>query len=148
MSLNLVRVAAGVKSLDHLREVVQRYSYEDSDFGPVMPMTTRNRPKRQAELLEGGSIYWIVRGAIVARAALVGFREFTDENGRLAVNMLVRPEVIPTAAREKRGFQGWRYLKGEDAPTDIAHNTGAYVSKSGEDMPAEMYGELKELGLI
>ncbi|UTW54279.1 DUF1489 family protein [Kordiimonas sp. SCSIO 12610] len=145
MTLHLLRVAAGVKSIDHLREVVERFSYEHTTYGTVMPLTTRNRPKRQDELLKGGSVYWIVKNVILARAPLVGFEEFQAGDGRTAVNMLVKPEVILTEPRPKRGFQGWRYLKGEDAPDDL---TGAGGKQSYEDMPTEMMIELKELGLL
>jgi hypothetical protein len=145
MTLHLLRVAAGVKSIDHLRNVVGQYSFVHDDYGPVMPMTTRNRPKRQQELLDGGSIYWIIKNVILARAPLVGFEEFQTGDGRSAVNMLVTPEITLTEPRSKRGFQGWRYLKVEDAPNDLA---GKSDNRSYDDMPIEMMTELKELGLL
>jgi hypothetical protein len=145
MTVNLLRVAAGVKSIDHLRDVVGQYSYIHDEYGPVMPMTTRNKPKRQDELLDGGSIYWIVKNVILARAPLVGFEEFQTGDGRGAINMLVKPEVILTEPCSKRGFQGWRYLKVEDAPADL---TGKADNRAYDDMPIEMMTELKDLGLL
>ncbi len=145
MTLHLLRVAAGVKSVDHLREVVERYTYHHDEYGLVMPLTTRNRPKRQEELLTGGSAYWIVKNVILARAPLIAFEEFQTGDGRMAINMLIKPEVILTEPRPKRGFQGWRYLKPEDAPIDLGvKGTG----QSYDDMPVEMMTELKELGLL
>jgi hypothetical protein len=46
---------------------------------------------------------------------------------------------ILTEAQPRRAFQGWRYLKAEDAPRDIIE---------GEtDLPPDMMKALKEAGV-
>lgn len=145
MTVHLLRVAAGVKSIDHLQDVIDRDSFEHKEYGLVMPLTTRNRPKMQDELLNGGSVYWIVKNVVLARAPLVGFEEFETEDGRPIIYIYARPPMTLVEPRPKRGFQGWRYLKVEEVPADLkgGHHSGSY-----DDMPIEMMTELKELGLI
>ena len=143
MALHILKVAAGISSLEHLRRVVDQYSYMDQELGHIMHMSSRNKPKRVKELLDGGSVFWIIKRAIVARAELVAIREIVREDGKTGCQMCIRPEVIPTIPHPKRGFQGWRYLKPEDAPADSGTNTAL----EGNGSP-ELAQELRNLGLL
>lgn len=143
MPLHILKVAAGISSIDQLKLIVDRYAYHDPDLGHIMHMSSRNTPKRAAELLDGGSVYWIIKRAIVARAPLVAIREEERLDGRKGCQMCIRPEVVLTAPQPKRGFQGWRYLKDTEAPEDLANMIGS----EGHGSP-ELAIELKELGLL
>jgi len=142
MALNIVKVAAGISSLNRLEEIVAEYSYIDPEFGAIMPMSSRNRPQRP-EVLDGGSVYWIIKNKIVARAAIITIRDEERLDGRKGCQICIAPKVIPTVPFIKRGFQGWRYLKPEDAPADLI--TGDGDSGKGS---AELAAELQELGLL
>lgn len=141
--LHILKVAAGIGSIEQLKRIVDQYSYTDPEFGHIMHMSSRNTPKRTDELLEGGSVFWIIKRAIVARAPLVAVREDERFDGRKGCQMCIRPEVILTSPQPKRGFQGWRYLKDSEAPADLTSLTQG----EGQGSP-ELAAELKELGLL
>ena len=102
---------------------------------------TRNHPRRAAEaVLDGGSIYWVVKGQIRARERVIGFRTKRDDNGRAYCLIEVDGRLVPTLARPWRPFQGWRYLAPEDAPPDRAQD--------GVLPPERMLAELRALGLL
>jgi hypothetical protein len=103
--------------------------------------TTRMIPKRREEVLDGGSLYWVIKGSTAVRQVLADIRPFTDHDGVQRCNLVLKPELIPVAPRPRRPFQGWRYLEPKDAPPDIG-------SGGGDDMPEGLRRELAELGLL
>lgn len=106
--------------------------------------TTHQTPKRTGELLDGGSIYWVIKGVIQVRQRIVGFDEGAKEDGKRCCLLLLDPELVPTRPAPRRAFQGWRYLADEDAPPDLEGSSNSEVSS----MPPKMRRELVELGLI
>jgi hypothetical protein len=135
--LHLLKLAVGIEDLDDLRRVrVMRAAERGGDWVP-----TRNYPRRAAEVLDGGSIYWVVRGRIAARQRVVGFRSGRDDAGRRYCLIEVDPELVPTVWRACRAFQGWRYLPAAVAPPDR-------FLAAEEPPPERMLAELHALGLI
>jgi len=106
---------------------------------------TRNMPRRTAELIDGGSIYWVVKRLIRVRQKIIGIEQGTNEEGRKYCAIELAPEHILLEPRRQKAFQGWRYLKPEEAPGDLAAGADAEIDA---DMPPEMQAELRELGLI
>jgi hypothetical protein len=104
---------------------------------------TRNHPRRTAEVLAGGSIYWVIRGQIRVRQLVTGFRSERDDNGRAYCLIEVDHQLVPTAHRPWRPFQGWRYLTPADAPPDASVGPGEIAA-----MPERMLAELRALGLL
>jgi hypothetical protein len=105
---------------------------------------TRQMPKRRLEVLDGGSLYWVIKGAIQLRQRIVDLREETDAEGRALCGIVFDPVLVPTRAQARRPFQGWRYLPREDAPPDLAAAEAAAVA----EMPAQMRAELAALALL
>ncbi|HEX3881678.1 MAG TPA: DUF1489 domain-containing protein [Stellaceae bacterium] len=138
--LHLVKMAVGVGDLDELR----RIRAERTAQRGWSAVYTRNRPRREEALLDGGSIYWVIRGQIRVRQRVLAFHAEHDDNGRGYCLIEVDTELVPTLLRPFRPFQGWRYLPPADAPPD-ARGTG---DLAGEPPPETMFKELKELGLI
>jgi hypothetical protein len=137
MTLHLIKLAVGAADLADLRRArVMRAAERDGDWVP-----TRNYPRRSAEVLDGGSLYWVVRGAIAARQRITGLRSRRDAAGRRLCLIEVDPALVPTVPRICRAFQGWRYLPAEVAPPDRPE-AGAVLP------PERMLAELRELGLI
>ncbi len=143
MTLHLVKLCAGA---DGVEDLVHRIEYrvavnEKSGLGRVHDHVTRMHPRREAELLDGGSIYWVIKGAILARQAITGFERRTgaDEIERTAI--LLDPVCVLTEAQPRRAFQGWRYLSGEDAPKDLK-------TRGRKAPPPELGRALAELGLL
>ena len=104
---------------------------------------TRMMPRRREELLTGGSIYWVIRGHVRARQAILDIEQDTDSDGRNYALLILDPDLIRTETRIQRPFQGWRYLEAADAPRDLASGE---LENGG--IPPEMAAELRELGLL
>jgi hypothetical protein len=100
-------------------------------------------PKRASELLDGGSLYWVIRGQVAARETLLDIRPFTDADGVHRCKLILSSEVTPVMPRPYRAFQGWRYLAAHEAPPDFGSGQAQVA-----DMPETMRRELRELGLL
>ncbi|WP_374445175.1 DUF1489 family protein [Stella sp.] len=137
-TLHLMKLCVGVEQVEELAAFQARRLAE---HGRVWHLT-RATPRRAAELLDGGSLYWSVRGSLKVRQRLLGFEAETDEQARPRCRLLLDPELVRTAPRPIRPFQGWRYLAAGDAPPDM-DATG----RGGDALPAEMVEELRRLGL-
>ena len=136
MALHLLKLAVGVDNIDHLRRIrAERAAERGGNW-----VYTRNRPRRAAEVLAGGSIFWVIRGHIRVRQLVFGFRSERDANGRRYCLIEVDDELVPTWDRTWRPFQGWRYLAPEDAPADR--------SDTAQPPADHMLAELRALGLL
>lgn len=145
MALHLIKLCVGADTLQDLRDWVAEKSMRAMAAGlePHSIHTTRMVPKRMEELLGGGSLYWVIKGQVLARQNLLDIRTFTGGDGIQRCELILGPEVIETAPQPRRPFQGWRYLKDEEAPRDLG--------KLGEGvaaLPEELRRELAELGLL
>jgi len=138
--LHLLKMAVGIGDVDELRRFrAARLKERGSSW-----VYTRNHPRRVAEVLAGGSIYWVVRGQIRVRQLVTGFRTERDENGRGYCLIEVDPDLVETLWRPWRPFQGWRYLTPADAPPDRPGG----IDGGEEAIPTAMLAELRALGLL
>lgn len=143
MGLHLVKLAVGAESVDRLRAWCVREAAPRTEGGRAgVAITTRMAPRRVDELLAGGSLYWVVKGAIQARQRLLAVEPFRDAAGVKRYHLVLDPEVVGVRGRPCRPFQGWRYLRAQDAPADLA------AEDVDETMPAAMRRDLMELCLI
>ena len=146
MALHLIKLCVGVDHIDELRDYyAQRLAQKRAAGEPEELMhVTRMTPKRKNEILDGGSLYWVIKRQIQARQRILELRAVTGKDGKNRCAIVLDPEIVLTARRRRRPFQGWRYLKAEDAPPD---SLGAIV-EIDDDMPEKMRAELIELGLL
>ncbi|MEM9223107.1 MAG: DUF1489 domain-containing protein [Pseudomonadota bacterium] len=144
MALHLLKLSVGSRSLDALRGWVERSSAASVAAGGRRGarITTRMAPRRLDEVLAGGSLYWVVKGTLQARQPILAFEPFKDDSGVARYHVLLDPQVVSVRPRPCRPFQGWRYLRPEDAPADWD------ASGLDDDIPASMRRELMELCLI
>src|SRR5690606_19218461 len=144
MSLHLIKLCVGCDSVEDLEGWIAEGLAKNRDDGlPVERFhTTRMVPKRGDELLDGGSLYWVIKGGVQCRQRLLDIRPFTDAEGIGRCRLVLDPEVVRTEWQSRRPFQGWRYLQPVDAPADLA---GAGTA---EEMPLALRRELAELGLL
>ncbi len=144
MPLHLLKLCVGCESIGDLRDWIEENKAQYRRLGRPYSQThtTRMTPKRGDELLDGGSLYWIVRGHISCRQSLLAMEQFTDADGIGRCRLELNPIVVPVAPRPFRPFQGWRYLKHEDAPPDLLSED------EGEELPEELRRELAHLGLL
>jgi hypothetical protein len=142
MTLHLIKLSVGTDSLADLQDWQKRRLKDMKTKGrvPELVHITRQMPKRADELLDGGSIYWVVKGWIVARQKLLELREM-KRDGVPHCGIVYDKKVIPVQWQQRRAFQGWRYLEGKDAPRDR--------SASGlDELPEDVRRELAGLGLV
>ena len=104
---------------------------------------TRMWPKREAELLQGGSIYWVIKGVMQARQRLIALDEVIGEDGIRRCALVLDQQIYRTAPTPRRAFQGWRYLATSDAPPDL----GPYQPGQPE-LPSELEQGLAALGVL
>lgn len=147
MALHLLKIAVGAASVEALESRQKAWHGRDAKGRTVFRVRTRQTPKRQEELLEGGSLYWIVKGFISARQDIWGF-EPTVMDGRNYMLIHLNPKIIKTELSPRGPHQGWRYLKAEDAPTDLTSGTAGARPTGVAAMPPAMQRSLRELALI
>jgi hypothetical protein len=99
-------------------------------------------PKRGEELLEGGSLYWVIKGNVQCRQRFLDLRPFTDADGIGRCDLVLEPVLHPTNWQPRRAFQGWRYLTSKDAPADLG------VGQGPTALPPELRSQLAGLGLL
>lgn len=148
--LHLVKLTIGCDSPEDLQHHVTLEHRHGRPF-----VRTRSMPKRIKEILppatskgQGGSLYRVISGLIQCRQPILGFEPYQREDGHTGTHILVSDRVILTQPRPMRAFQGWRYLKEEDAPPDLfseGHTPSAELKN--DILPASLRKRLAELAL-
>src|SRR4249919_1685491 len=120
MPLHLIKLCVGCDSVRDLEDWIKQKLKAKRRRGekPEHIHRTRMVPKRAAELTDGGSLFWVIRGEIACRQRIRAVRPF-------------------------RAFQGWRYLAPKDAPRDLAK-----AAPGAAAMPEKLRRELSQLGLM
>jgi hypothetical protein len=101
MSLHLMKLAVGCDSVADLTGWIKQRIKQKKARGekPEHIHTTRMVPKRTDELLDGGSLYWVIRGQIACREELIAIRPFVDKDGIGRCRLVLRPKVIVVEPR-------------------------------------------------
>ncbi|MFO1090156.1 MAG: DUF1489 domain-containing protein [Hyphomicrobiales bacterium] len=138
MTVHLLKLCVGVD------EVAELAAWQDERLQKLKRIyhVTRMVPKRKSEVLDGGSIYWVIRGLISVRQRIVAIEPFTDDEGIERCKLVFDRDLVPVRPAPRRAFQGWRYLEADDAPPDVKTLPG-----SGE-LSDTMRAELAALGLL
>ena len=138
MALHMLKLCVGVGEISELADWQERRLRNEGRIYHV----TRMVPRRASEITAGGSIYWVMRGKILARQKIIEIEKFTDPEGIKRCRLIFDQKLVPVRPTPKRAFQGWRYLKPENAPPDLTEQ------ERKMDIPAGMRAELVELGLL
>ncbi len=142
MSLHILKMAVGVDSVPMLREI-QKRRLENAGRGGDLRHLTRNYPRRAEKIIDGGSIFWIIKGYVRARQRILRIDHAVNSEGRRRCAFILDPELFETVLKPQRPLQGWRYLEPTDAPADRREND---LAEDG--LPPEMAAELRQLGLL
>jgi len=146
MTVHLVKLCVGVDRLQELKDWQAKRLASLAQAGQAAELChkTKQMPRRRDDVLDGGSLYWVIKGFISARQRILDLKETTrDKDGRPCCGIVLDPEIVPTRLNPRRPFQGWRYLEADEAPADMR------AADDGEDdMPAGMREELRALRLI
>ena len=145
MTLHMLKLCVGCDSISDLESWIEdtlalwrRLGRPEEQFH-----TTRMVPKRMAEILGGGSLYWVIKGQVSARQRIIDIRPFTDVDGIGRCHLVLEPKVVAVMPRPCRPFQGWRYLEAKDCPADMGVGAGETAA-----MPEALRRELAGMGLL
>jgi hypothetical protein len=143
MPLHLIKLCVGAESIADLEEWIEERVRERVAQGGSRRSqhVTRMVPTRAAEIVGGGSLYWIIKGQLCARQRVLEIEPFLDVDGIGRCRIWLDPKVVKVAPRPFRAFQGWRYFSDNDAPADLGKSGAA-------QMPEELRRALGELGLL
>jgi hypothetical protein len=147
MGLHLIKLCVGAESIEDLAAWQARRLRERRKAGERKPRLwhrTLQMPKRRAELLEGGSLYWVIKGIVQVRQPLVDITQGTKDDGTPCCLLILDRALVPVAPVPRRAFQGWRYLDAAEAPPDLKPGSRRGVA----GMPAKLRQELAALGLL
>lgn len=139
--LNLVKLSVGTEDLADLAAWQADRHGQSPDGLPWH--VTRMWPRREAEVLAGGSIYWVIKGLILARQRILRLDRVQGADGIERCGIVTEPDLIRVAPTPRQPFQGWRYLDPADAPPDLS------APKDGEQtLPPALSKALAEIGVI
>lgn len=139
--LHLIKLSVGTESVDSLAAWHKTKRAQGPDGFPRH--VTRMWPKREAELLQGGSIYWVIQGHVQCRQRILRLDEVIGSDGIRRCAIVLEPELIRTTSARKRPFQGWRYLAAEDAPVDLPRGR-----QSEDSLPDDLSAALADIGVL
>ena len=138
MTIHLIKLCVGIEDIDHLARVQDKRLATEGQLRHV----TRQRPRREDDLLDGGSLYWVIKGAIRVRQRILGLDDVIGADGIKRCAVLLDPERVETQSQPFRAFQGWRYLEPVKAPAD------ASARNQENALPPHLERDLKEAGLL
>jgi hypothetical protein len=145
MTVHLIKLCVGVDTVKELAdwqaERLQRLMRAGKT--PELCHRTLQTPRRRAELLDGGSLNWVIKGSVLVRQRVLDLRPDVKDDGTACCGIVLDAELVTTRAHPRRAFQGWRYLEAADAPNDAKLSDGA-----DDDLPRGMREDLRELRLI
>lgn len=145
MALHLIKLCVGCNSVADLEDWIRQKLKEKRRRGQKAEHihTTRMVPKRAAELKNGGSLYWVIRGQIACRERILDVRPFVDKDGIGRCRIALDGKLILVEPRLRSAFQGWRYFEAKEAPRDLSR-----AAPGAARMPENMRRELQQLGLL
>ncbi|MBZ4022536.1 lysophospholipase [Rhodobacter sp. TJ_12] len=136
-ALHILKLCVGAESVEDL------IAWQKAHFGNGSAVhITRMWPKRAEEVLAGGSLYWVIKGVILARQRILELQPVTGADGVTRCAFVLDKNVIRTEAVPRRPFQGWRYFPASDAPPDLRKSAARE-----EPLPRELQAMLSEIGL-
>lgn len=146
--LHLIKLCVGCDSIRDLEDwIKERLKAQKKRKGGARKHernhTTRMVPKRAAEIVGSGSLFWVIRGQIMCRERILDIRPFVDKEGIGRCHLVLDCKPVPVEPRPYRAFQGWRYLAAGDAPRDLDR-----AAPGARDMPEDLRRELRSLGLL
>ena len=139
--LHLTKLAVGVRDTPHLRELQAARMRSH----PPLRHRTRSFPRRRNEVLDGGSMYWVISGTMLARQRILDIIEDRREDNTPCTGLILDPDLVPLIGRPTRPFQGWRYLEADAAPPDLM---GQGTINGLDAMPVGLQQELRALCLL
>ncbi len=140
-TINLIKLCVGAESVES--QIAWQATARAKMADGLPRHVTRMWPKRDKALLNGGSLYWVIKGLVQCRQRILRLDEVVGEDGIRRCGIVFDPEICRTQSAPKRPFQGWRYLRPEDAPPDLPKGR-----ESEDVLPVELNRALAEIGVL
>ncbi|MGE0828247.1 MAG: DUF1489 family protein [Hyphomonadaceae bacterium] len=134
MTLHIIKLCVGADSVEDLA-AFQKGQIKKRGR-PVCG--TRMWPKREAEVVKAGSLFWVIKGMVLVRQRIVEVAEVRDDHG-LRCGLWLDAKLVRVSPQPRRAFQGWRYLEPKDAPPDL-------TKRAASSLPEDLQRKLVELG--
>ena len=139
--IHMVKLSVGTESIEGLMRWQSMARAQGPDGAPRH--VTRRRPKQESALINGGSIFWVIKGLIQCRQRIIRLDEVIGQDGIRRCAIVLDPELFYTTTTPKRPFQGWRYLKPDEAPIDLSPDR-----QDEDNLPVELAGALADIGIL
>jgi hypothetical protein len=145
MTVHLIKLCVGCDTMEELAvwQAERLKRLKRARKTPELCHRTLQTPRRRDEVLDGGSLYWVIKGFVLVRQRVLDLRPDAKDDGTACCGIVLDKELVATRAHPRRAFQGWRYLEVAHAPKDAG-----VVDATDDDMPRGMREELRELRLI
>jgi hypothetical protein len=145
VTLHMLKLCVGVDRIDELEDWIEEKIRKAKSKGkePKLEHVTRQMPKRRDEILEGGSLFWVIKGFIQVRQPIVGLQARRGKDGIERCAIQFAPNLVQVQPSPRRAFQGWRYLEAKDAPADLGKRR-----KGEQELPPALLLELRQLGIL
>jgi hypothetical protein len=146
MTVHLIKLCVGVDTVQELKawQAERLRTLRKAGKTPELRHRTLQTPRRRDQILDGGSLYWVVKGFVLVRQRVLDLKPDRKDDGTACCAIVLDPELVTTRPQARRAFQGWRYLDAADAPQD----RGRVADDRNRDMPVAMRAALRELRLI
>lgn len=138
--VNILKLCVGAESVEDLAQWQAQNAHRWPAGRAVH--VTRMWPKREADILAGGSLYWVIKGAVLARQRITGLEKVAGGDGIERCALILDAQIIRTEAAPRRPFQGWRYLTPEESPRDLPKGR-----EMDDALPPSLAQALAEIGL-
>lgn len=138
--VNILKLCVGADSVEDLTQWQESHAHIWPKGRAIH--VTRMWPKRESEVLAGGSLYWVIKGVILARQRIVSLEKVEGADGILRCALVLDAEVIRTEPATRRPFQGWRYLDPAESPRDLPKGR-----EREEALPHALAQALADIGL-
>ncbi|MDZ4094163.1 MAG: DUF1489 domain-containing protein [Paracoccaceae bacterium] len=138
--IHILKLCVGADSVEDLTDWQQSQQHRWPAGTAVH--VTRMWPRREAEVTNGGSLYWVIKGVVLARQRILRLEEQIGADGIRRCALVLDTDVVRTEAAPRRPFQGWRYLDPTDAPRDLPQGRARE-----EKLPDDLARALADIGL-
>jgi hypothetical protein len=145
MTVHLIKLCVGVDTVQELKlwQTERLKRLKRAGKTPELCHRTLQAPRRRDEVLDGGSLYWVIKGVILVRQRVLDLRPDIKDDGTACCGIVLDPVLVATRGQARRAFQGWRYLQAADVPADLR-----VVEDDAGEIPQAMRADLRELRLI
>ena len=106
--LHLIKLSVGTEDVAEMAAWQAEPRWQTADGLPWH--ITRMWPKREGEVLAGGSIYWVIRGMVLCRQRILRLDRVRGEDAVDRCGIVLSPDLIrvaPVPTSSVKGSTGW-----------------------------------------